>query len=151
MKPHLFGTVLLTSLCASALAVSPGSAQTPQAQTREMRFRAMDANRDGAISRDEWRGSDQSFRAHDWNGDGVLSGGEVRVGGTRETAEDDYDPNRRPEFRNWTERGFANLDRNRDGRIARAEWYYDREAFLRADRNGDNSLSKAEFLGHDGR
>ena len=40
----------------------------------------MDANRDGAISRDEWRGSDQSFRVHDWNGDGVLSGGEVRVG-----------------------------------------------------------------------
>ena len=110
----------------------------------------MDTNRDGAISRAEWRGSDQSFQRHDWNGDRVLSGNEVRVGAAREFGEegDDYDQ-ARPEFRNWTERGFANLDRNRDGRIARAEWFYDREGFIRADRNGDNALTREEFLSGD--
>ena len=66
----------------------------------------MDTNGDGAISRSEWRGSDQSFQRHDWNGDRVLSGNEVRVGAAREFGEegDDYDQ-ARPEFRNWTERG----------------------------------------------
>ena len=98
----------------------------------------------------EWRGSEQSFQRHDWNGDRVLSGNEVRIGASREFGEegDDYDQER-PEFRNWTERGFTNLDRNRDGRIARAEWFYDREGFIRADRNGDNALTREEFLSGD--
>jgi Ca2+-binding EF-hand superfamily protein len=109
----------------------------------------MDRNGDGAISRAEWRGSDQSFSVHDWNGDGVLSGNEVRVGATRDQSEDDFDQSRRPEFRNWTERGFENVDRNGDGRIARSEWFYDREGFNRADRNGDGTLTRAEFLGND--
>ena len=39
-----------------------------------MRFRGMDRNRDGVITRNEWRGNDQSFRVHDCNRDGVLSG-----------------------------------------------------------------------------
>jgi Ca2+-binding EF-hand superfamily protein len=110
----------------------------------------MDTNGDGAISRSEWRGSDQSFQRHDWNGDRVLSGDEVRIGATRDFGEEDNDYDQaRPEFRNWTERGFANLDRNRDGRIARNEWFYDREGFIRADRNGDNTLTREEFLSGD--
>jgi Ca2+-binding EF-hand superfamily protein len=117
-----------------------------------MRFQAMDANGDGRISRAEWRGSDQSFRRHDWNGDGVLAGDEVQPGASRQWGEDDdFDQTqtRRPEFRNWTARGFTNLDRNRDGEIERAEWFYDREGFLRADRNGDGALTRAEFLSTD--
>ena len=42
------------------------------------RFRGMDRNGDGVITRDEWRGNDQSFRKHDLNGDNVLSGDELR-------------------------------------------------------------------------
>jgi Ca2+-binding EF-hand superfamily protein len=43
-----------------------------------MRFRGMDRNGDGVITRDEWRGNDQSFRQHDRNGDGIISGDELR-------------------------------------------------------------------------
>lgn len=42
------------------------------------RFKGMDRNKDGVITRDEWRGNDQSFRQHDLNGDNVLSGDELR-------------------------------------------------------------------------
>ena len=39
-----------------------------------MRFRGLDRNGDGVITRREWNGNDVSFRNHDWNGDGALSG-----------------------------------------------------------------------------
>ena len=45
----------------------------------QMRFRTMDRNRDGVVTRAEWQGSDQAFRQQDRNGDGILSGDEVRV------------------------------------------------------------------------
>jgi len=45
-----------------------------------MRFRGLDRDHNGRITRAEWRGNDVSFRVHDWNGDGVLSGNEVRPG-----------------------------------------------------------------------
>jgi hypothetical protein len=150
MKPHAFATVIGLGLAAVTTTGTAEAAQSRQSQPRTaIRFVEMDRNGDGAIARAEWRGSDRSFRTHDWNGDGILSGDEVRVGAAREATEDDYDPAGRPVFRNWTERGFANLDRNGDGRISRAEWYYDREGFVRADRNGDNLLTKPEFLGND--
>ena len=38
----------------------------------------MDRNRDGVITRAEWRGNEVSFRQHDRNSDGVLAGDEVR-------------------------------------------------------------------------
>jgi hypothetical protein len=47
------------------------------------RFRGLDFDHDGAISRFEWRGNDRSFRNHDWNRDGILSGVEVVPGGRR--------------------------------------------------------------------
>ena len=146
MKPHAFVSAILIGFCGIALAAADtGPLEQQQAQ---MRFQGMDANGDGRISRAEWRGSAQSFRTHDWNGDGVLSGDEVRPGASRQLGEeDDFDQTRRPEFRNWTERGFTILDRNRDGRIQRAEWFYDREGFIRADRNSDGVLTRAEFLG----
>jgi len=51
----------------------------------QMRYRAMDANSDGIIQRDEWRGAVEAFAQRDWNGDGVLSGDEVRPGASRPT------------------------------------------------------------------
>ena len=48
-----------------------------------MRFRGLDANGDGRITRREWRGNANSFRVHDRNRDGVLSGREVWAGSHR--------------------------------------------------------------------
>jgi Ca2+-binding EF-hand superfamily protein len=151
MKPRAFVTAILFGSCSVAFASAEIAPLEEQRQQRpQMRFQGMDANGDGRISRAEWRGSDRSFTTHDWNGDGVLSGDEVRPGAARQPGDEvDFDQTRRPEFRNWTERGFTNLDRDRDGGIQRAEWFYDREGFVRADRNRDGVLTRAEFLGND--
>ena len=109
-----------------------------------MRFEAMDQNRDGAISKDEWRGSPRSFQNHDWNRDGQLSGDEVRLGAQRSTTSDqaDHIPNRFERNLNWSQAGFNNLDHDRDGRISVSEWHYDRETFRRVDRNRDKPSSE---------
>ena len=144
MKPRAFVAAIFIGFSGGGLVAA--DAGTLEQQQAQMRFQAMDANRDGRISRAEWRGSDQSFRRHDWNGDGILSGDEVRTGASRLPGEDDdFEQTRRPEFRNWTERGFTTLDRNRDGRIERTEWFYDREGFIRAERNDDGALTRASF------
>jgi Ca2+-binding EF-hand superfamily protein len=149
IRPQAFVTAVLLGLPAALFAGELGQ-RAQDRRPAEIRFQVMDANGDGAISRSEWRGSDQSFQRHDWNGDRVLSGNEVRLGASRDLGEEgnDYDQ-ARPEFRNWTERGFTNVDRNRDGRIARGEWFYDGEGFIRADRNGDGALTREEFLSGD--
>jgi Ca2+-binding EF-hand superfamily protein len=120
--------------------------QRPQAERQNqqnMRFRAMDVNGDGRITRQEWRGNARSFRNHDWDGDGVLAGDEVRLGAVRNDATDSEG------FYNWTPAGFRAVDANGDNRISRAEWRYDPELFVRADRNRDNVLTQPEFLGDD--
>lgn len=133
---------------ASPVSMPGGQGQRPQAR---MRFQGMDRNNDGVITRDEWRGSARSFDVHDWNGDGQLSGQEVRVGAWQDTSleQADHDPSSRERYVSWTDAGFASLDHNRDRRITPNEWHYDRETFLRADRNGDSALDREEFLGAD--
>ena len=150
MRAQVFAGILLAlPLAGVPQATAQGNDERPAARD-SMRFRGMDQNGDGMITRREWRGSDQSFRVHDWDNDGVLSGDEVRVGATQPmNTNEDYNPSRRPMFYDWNQRGFANLDANRDGRVTRDEWRYDAESFRRADQNGDDVLSRAEFLNGD--
>jgi Ca2+-binding EF-hand superfamily protein len=138
MKAHVFAALAL----AGAI-TAPHLATAAEPQNQRMRFRAMDTNNDGRITRDEWRGNDRSFRNHDWNNDGVLSGDELRPGAVppRIDAQEDR------RFYDWTRAGFRSVDINRDNRITRNEWNYDYDLFLRADRNRDNVLTLAEFLG----
>jgi Ca2+-binding EF-hand superfamily protein len=138
------------------LAAAIAGATSAGAQNRQptIRFQEMDRNHDGIITRDEWRGSDQSFRVHDWNGDGQLSGNEVRIGAARDPRARDNDNfdyyEREYTFDDWTDRGFRALDYNRDNRISRDEWHFDREEFRRADHNGDGVISRSEFFNQDG-
>ena len=136
-----------------ALALSlalPTAAAAQPAANAQMRFQAMDTNRDGVITRAEWRGNDRSFRNHDWNGDGRLSGDEVRPGARRRSDWDDRDvASSIDRDDNWTPEHFRELDHNRDGRISRDEWHAMPEMFTRIDRNRDGFLSAAEFTATD--
>jgi hypothetical protein len=128
------------------LDVSAQSQFTRPSQSAETsRFRDMDRNNDGVVTRAEWRGSDDSFRVHDWNGDGILSGNEVRPGairpGTREEDAGIYDDR---------EDTFENLDANRNSQIERDEWHGSADAFRWLDRNNDGVLSRREVVGRTG-
>lgn len=93
------------------------------------RFRGLDRNNDGIISRSEWRGNNRSFQNQDWNNDGVLSGREVRRNAVR--------------VRNRNTRVEA-VDRDRNGRIDRGEWMGTRNEFRRIDRDNDGYITAAE-------
>ena len=126
-------------VCLAAIAQNPAIAADDQRQAT-IRFQGMDTNRDGIITRDEWRGSPRSFTVHDWNGDGRLSGNEVRIGAAPSRA------GAPPEdFNDWSQARFTWLDTNRDNRVTRTEWKYDREDFYRVDRNGDGIVTWREF------
>jgi Ca2+-binding EF-hand superfamily protein len=106
-----------------------------------MRFRRMDANNDGQITRAEWRGNPRSFQNFDWNNDGVLSGEELSVDAERRAVGRDQE-----EDLSFTER-FDYLDVNGDGYIERNEWDGGANAFQRLDTSRDQRLSRAEFDG----
>jgi Phycobilisome Linker polypeptide/Domain of unknown function (DUF4214)/EF hand len=115
----------------------------PRTQSDGMRFRAMDRNNDGVVTKQEWRGSEDSFRVHDWNGDGILSGDEVREGFWA-TGEEPADAS--PAASERDDR-FEYLDANNNGIIERSEWHASDDAWTWLDRNNDNVLSRAEVVG----
>jgi hypothetical protein len=106
-----------------------------------MRFRGMDRNADGVITRQEWRGNAQSFNEHDSNGDGILSRAEVR-GASRE-GDFSWWPDQAGD---WTDARFSDLDDNADGVISRGEWQGTRGRFVQMDVNSDGIVSRREFL-----
>ena len=112
------------------------AAPQPQPQSSQVlpRFRGMDDNGDGVISRAEWNGNNVSFNNQDWNGDGVISGQELRTEGRRAGRRaNDYD--------------FDALDVNNNNRIERREWQARLEEFNRLNTNGDNFLTREELDG----
>ena len=163
MKPHhriLAVAILVSGLAATTFAdpkhdKKKHHKQGKHAVERTVLFNEMDDNRDGVISRREWRGSSESFRRHDWNRNGILSGAELRRG--EQAARRSVEPAivgtaRRPapaprSTSIRTERDevlFARRDLNHDGRITRSEWG-DTATFDRLDKNHDNVVSAYEY------
>lgn len=87
-----------------------------------IRFRDVDRNHDGVVSRDEWPGDDESFRQRDRNGDGVLSREEMNQGGraVQEFSFYDFDGNGQVTRDEWI-RAFTQLDMDGNGVLTREE------------------------------
>ena len=128
----------------TAAAVVLATAATAQAQ---MRFQGLDTNRDGVITRGEWRGNDVSFRNQDWNGDGILSGDEVRVGARRQTnwSQDWNRDGRVDNLDSQIAQRFRGYDMDNDNRVVRNEWPGDARLFARLDTSRDGYLSMQEY------
>ena len=94
------------------------------------RFRTLDHNSDGRLSREEWHASSELFTRVDRNRDNVISALEFRG-----EADDDREDR------------FADLDDNRDGRLTRNEWHGSAAVFDALDANRDGVLTRAEAVG----
>ncbi len=132
------------SLQLGVAALVLASATSAQAQ---MRFEAMDSNRDGVITRGEWRGTDVSFRNQDWDGDGVLSGDEVRTGARRQAnwSQDWNQDGRVDKLDSQISQRFRGYDMNDDSRVALTEWPGDERLFSRLDTNRDGYMTIQEY------
>jgi Ca2+-binding EF-hand superfamily protein len=117
-----------------------GTAASQSRANRDMRFPSLDLNRDGVISRGEWRGNANAFRVRDWNNDGVLSGEEVRLG-----ANPPADSVEGRDFSMSPDDRFGYLDLNNDGVVTEQEWDGSLDTFDRFDRNRDGRLTRSEI------
>ena len=112
----------------------------PQSSSIAPRFRGLDDNGDGVISRAEWNGNNVSFNNQDWNGDGVISGQELR-------AEGQLRAEGRRTGRRAADYDFDALDVNNNNRIERREWQARLDQFNQLNTNGDNFLTRDELEG----
>ncbi len=87
-----------------------------------------DADKDGKISKDEFRGPDAAFARLDANGDGFITEDEAKAAGDRMR-----------EGRG--QQGFARMDEDGDGNVTRDEW---NAAFDKLDTNGDGVLNQED-------
>ena len=124
--------------CTNDQSSNQSSSSAAQPLDRQ-RFRGMDTNRDGVISRNEWRGSNQSFRVHDWDNDGVISGDEVDTSRFRRGRNAEFEDFDRAE-------DFEFLDTNNNNRIEEREWHMSLRSFDQLDSNNDGIISRAEFV-----
>jgi hypothetical protein len=91
----------------------------------------IDRNRDGVITRAEWRGNTRSFRNQDRNRDGVVSAEDRYWGGDRVVRE--------------VPSAMGRWDYNRDGVVSVREWRGDRYTFRSLDLNRDGVLTSWEL------
>jgi len=97
---------------------------------RERRFRELDKNADGVISRDEYPGHPGNFRAMDANGDGVLSHDEFVNRYREDNAAAPPEAAAPPTVTSTAPFTpvvdvFSSMDRNGDGVLTRSEWRAD--------------------------
>lgn len=110
----------------------------PAARWQQMLERS-DANNDGKISAEEFKGPEEVLKFLDANNDGVITEEEALAAGNRRGAGQQMDPAER-----W-QRLIDNCDANKDGKISAEEWPARPEMFDRLDRDGDGQLVQDEL------
>ncbi len=111
--------------------MKPSSQAAPAGPTLADTFAQLDIDHNGRLTGKEWTAGTSELDRMDHNHDGAVSRDEF-LNLDRE--------------RTRREGLFHLLDKNRDGRLSRAEWPRDAEDFDRRDRNHDGALSKDEYL-----
>jgi hypothetical protein len=131
------------ALVLAALAAPAVFAQSPARKETGPAQRYVDADRDGNISRAEWKGSPLAFAQMDANGDGVLAGAELKVQQTAEAAPKVPPASREEVAKARQNRLFRGLDKNHDGKLGKTE--LSAEQFTRLDRDKDGVVTREEF------
>jgi len=111
-------------------------------KTADAAFRRFDANDDGKITSDEWKGRPETFQLLDANKDGVITREELTPRGPARARRG----RDRPDVRSGKDSAhfLEKYDANRDGQVTKEEFPYDRR-FAEIDADGDGVLSKAEI------
>ncbi|HXV19189.1 MAG TPA: hypothetical protein VD883_03840 [Candidatus Omnitrophota bacterium] len=138
----------LLTLLAGIVAVGSAHAE----QGINIKYKGMDRNRDGRITRNEWRAAmERSFNNHDWNNDGILEGKEVRDWRDQDDEWNRYQYDGRWNQGQGWQRGrrvsgtYRSLDKNNDGMISMNEWTGSREEFDALDRDGNDQVTEVEI------
>ena len=147
MRKPFPSLLILTVLLTPAAAVAgqqdrPRAGTLDRAQREQARFRSFDGNNDGIITQREWRGSAAAFRQLDTDRDRELRGREIWFRLPDDAATYTEEDQRREDLID----AFFRADRNRDSRLAAAEWWNEPDLFNRIDVNRDNVLTLGEFL-----
>lgn len=77
------GAVLIACLAVTGTAAAADGGQRPRQRVQQRldkRFKALDTNHDGSLSREEWKGRAKAFDRLDANHDNVLSPAELQRG-----------------------------------------------------------------------
>jgi Ca2+-binding EF-hand superfamily protein len=97
----------------------------------EERWKKLDRDNDGRISRSEWQRDERVFDRIDADKDGFLTKEELRSAAA--------------EFHGRRRGGLREMDADADGNISRSEWKGKGETFNRLDANKDGLLSRDEL------
>lgn len=97
-------------------------------QHNRANLKKMDANQDGTVTREEWKGKPGRFNKLDQNNDGIISKEEAL--------------NAR---HHRGKKHLRKIDANRDGQITRDEWQGKADKFSRLDKNNDGIISGSEL------
>jgi Ca2+-binding EF-hand superfamily protein len=97
---------------------------------RDINFDDMDVNNNGRVERSEWYFSDAAFASLDRNRDGTLN--RFEVVGSQNTTGDTYNQ-------------FTSLDYDRNGTLSRNEWHWSPASFSQRDLDRNGVLSQREF------